>query len=326
MKQVELQPCARMAIETCAGVRAGERVLIVTDTMRDQTVAEALVGAALAAGAQPVLAVFPARRLSPQEPPDAVLAAMQATDVVFLYTTFSLSHSQARVKAQETGARIISMPGVTEDGFVRTMAVDIGRLAELTNRLAERVERASTAHVTTPLGTDMRYELGHPVTAIDGICTNRGELDFFPPGLFLSVPREGTASGRAVVDGSVTQIGRVATPITMTFADGRLVKIEGGGEAARLENLLSSLDDPNAYAFAAWGIGSNPGAALIGEDPSFEGERIYGWTHVSTGSNASFPGGTVSAKIHLDGIITRPTVLLDDEVIVRDGRFEWDFA
>ena len=129
MKQVELQPCARMAIETCAGVHAGERVLIVTDTIRDQTVAEALVGAALAAGAQPVLAVFPARRLSPQEPPDAVLAAMQATDVVFLYTTFSLSHSQARVKAQETGARIISMPGVTEDGFVRTMAVDIGRLA-----------------------------------------------------------------------------------------------------------------------------------------------------------------------------------------------------
>jgi len=55
MKSVELQRCARVAIEFCGHVRPDERVLIVTDTMRDPSVAEALMGAALAAGAEPVL-------------------------------------------------------------------------------------------------------------------------------------------------------------------------------------------------------------------------------------------------------------------------------
>ena len=326
MKAVEVQRCARVALEKCACARPGERVLVVTDTMRDQSVAQALVGAAMAAGCEAVLAVIPTRRLTPQEPPASVLSAMQATDIVFLYTTYSLSHSNARVQAQKAGARIISMPGVTEDGFLRTMSVDMDRLASLTNRLADRVARARTARVLTPLGTDMRYELGHPVTAIDGVCQQPAEIDFFPPGLFLSVPQEGSVTGTAVVDGAITQIGRLASPVTMTFAKGRLAKIEGGGEATRLEQLLASLEDDNSYRFAAWGIGSNPGAALVGEDPSFEGERVYGWTHVSTGSNATFPGGTVRAKIHLDGIISRPTIYLDDEIILKDGKFQGEFA
>jgi leucyl aminopeptidase (aminopeptidase T) len=112
----------------------------------------------------------------------------------------------------------------------------------------------------------------------------------------------------------------------MTFERGRLTKTEGGSEAARLTQLLASLDDDNAYNFAAWGIGTNAGAALVGEDPSFEGERVFGWTHVSTGSNATFPGGTVQAKIHLDGLISQPTIYLDDQMILRDGKFVGEFA
>jgi aminopeptidase len=326
MKLVELQRCARVAIETCGNVKAGERVLIVTDTMRDQSVAQALMAAALAAGAEPVLTVMPTRRSTPQEPPAAVRAAMQAADIACLYTTYSLTHSSARVAAQHAGARVITMPGVTEDGFLRTLSVDIDALVRLTNDVAERVARARTARVTTALGTDMRYELEHPLAILDGVAANRGDLDAFPPGLFLSVPRARSASGVAVVDGSITQVGRVTSPVTMTFDNGRLVRIEGGSEATRLSNMLAALEDDNAYEFAAWGIGTNPGAALIGEDPSFEGERVYGWTHVSTGTSATLPGGTVQAKIHLDGIISQPTIWLDDEKILNSGKFVSTFA
>jgi aminopeptidase len=326
MKSVELQRCARVAIETCGNVKPGERVLIVTDTMRDQPVAHALMAAALAAGAEPVLTVMPARRSTPQEPPAAVRAAMQAADIAYLYTTYSLTHSSARVAAQQAGARVITMPGVTEDGFLRTLSVDIDALVRLTNGMAERVARARTARVTTALGTDMRYALEHPLAVLDGVAANRGDLDAFPPGLFLSVPRAKSASGIAVVDGSITQVGRVTSPVTMRFDKGRLVKIEGGSEATRLSNMLAALEDDNAYEFAAWGIGTNPGAALIGEDPSFEGERVYGWTHVSTGSSATLPGGTVTAKIHLDGIISQPTIWLDDEKIVAGGKFVGAFG
>jgi aminopeptidase len=326
MKTVEIQKAARTAVEVCACARPGERVLVVTDTMRDQSVAHALMGAALAAGCEASLMVIPTRRSTPQEPPAAVTAAVTAVDLAFFYTTYSLSHSNARVQAQKAGARVISMPGITADGLLRTLSVDMPALASFTNRLCRRVEQARTARVSTSLGTDMSYRLAHPVTCIDGMCEKPGELDFFAPGLFLSVPVEGSATGKAVIDGAITQIGRLATTVTMTFEASRLVRIDGGSDAARLDKLLASLEDENAYRFAAWGIGTNPGATLVGEDPSFEGERIFGWSHISTGSNASFPGGTVRAKIHLDGIFSNPTIYLDDELILKDGKFQGEFA
>ncbi|MGH7118547.1 MAG: hypothetical protein ACREFP_06115 [Acetobacteraceae bacterium] len=292
-----------------------------TDTMCDQSVAQALMAAALAADAEPVLTVMPTRPSTPQEPPAAVRAAMQSADIAYLYTTYSLTHSSARTAAQAVGTRVITMPGVTERGFIRTLSVDIDALVRLTNKLAERVARARTVRVTTELGTDMRYALEHPLAILDGIAAGRGDLDAFPPGLFLSVPRAKSACGLAVVDGAITQVGRLMSPVTMTFDNGRLTKITGGSEASRLSSMLAALGDSNAYEFAAWGIGTNPGAALIGDDPSFEGERIYGWTHVSTGSSATLPGGTVHAKIHLDGIIGQPTIWLDGEKVTDGGKF-----
>ena len=53
---------------------------------------------------------------------------------------------------------------------------------------------------------------------------------------------------------------------------------------------------------------------------------MYGWTHVSTGSSATLPGGTVQSKIHLDGIISQPTIFLDDEMILESGKFVGEFA
>ena len=56
------------------------------------------------------------------EPPAAVAAAMQQADAVFLHTSASLTHSQARIAAQKAGARVISMPGVSGDTFLRTQS------------------------------------------------------------------------------------------------------------------------------------------------------------------------------------------------------------
>ena len=124
MKTVELQRCARVALEKCGSVRAGERVLVVTDTMRDQSVAHSLIGAALAADAEGVLVVMPARRRTPQEPPASVLAAMQAADLIFLYTTYSLTHSSAQSAGAE-GRRADHFDAGSHRRWI--LAHDVGR-------------------------------------------------------------------------------------------------------------------------------------------------------------------------------------------------------
>ncbi|MFN8486302.1 MAG: hypothetical protein U0350_01840 [Caldilineaceae bacterium] len=322
MLSAELARCGRVALETCMNVKPGEQVLIVADTLADERVSEALLGAARAGGAEAMLMVFPARPRGGMEPPSAVSAAMQQADAVFLHTTASLTHSQARIAAQKAGVRVISMPGVSGETFLRTLNADMSRVAELTRRLSACIDNAKVARMTSPLGTDLTLELGNPTLVLDGICHERGELDTFPPGLPLSVPRVDGVHGRAVVDGSITSIGRLSAPVTLYFEAGRAVNIEGGPEADRLTQLLAQFNDPAVYSFAAWGMGANPGARLLGDEPSFEGERIYGWAHVSLGSNAALPGGTVRAPIHLDAIIAFPVVELDGRIVMRNGQFQ----
>ena len=48
----------------------------------------------------------------------------RACDVFIAPTTRSLSHTTARKRASEAGARGATMPGVTEDMLARVMAVD----------------------------------------------------------------------------------------------------------------------------------------------------------------------------------------------------------
>ena len=59
-----------------------------------------------------------------------------------------------------------------------------------------------------------------------------------------------------MVDGSITRIGRLANPVSMLFQDGRLVSIEGGPEAYRLQELFAGFQDESVYMFAAWGMGT----------------------------------------------------------------------
>ncbi len=321
MRTPDLTQAAQTGVETCLGVRAGEQVLVVADTLRPPSVPHALVHAATAAGADAVLAVFAARERSPHEPPSAVAEAMCQADATILYTTASLSHSQARIRAQQAGTRVISAPGLSEEGFIRTLSVDVPALADLTLRLADAVAHSRSARLRTEAGTDIKMRLAHPVVAADGLCRNPGDLDFFPPGLILNVPAAETVSGTAVVDGAITHLGKLGRPVRMEFREGRVTEIRGAEEADRLRRMLDELEDPNVYAFAAWGMGTNPRAALIGEEPSFEGERVHGWAHLSTGSNAAFPGGTVRARLHLDLIITDPVVELDGRVILENRAF-----
>ncbi len=322
MREIELYKYAHMVIEKCLAVKPNEEFLVVTDTFQSQNIGKTLVGAARAIGADSMLIIYPARERSPQEPPKVVAEAMKAADVVFSYTSTSLTHTSARVNAQKSGTRVMTAPKLTEESFIRTMQVDLDEVAKLTTQVSDRIRKANKCRITTSKGTDLYMELGNEPLVIDGICRQSGELDLIPFGCNVIVPKEGTPNGRIVVDGSITTIGRLTSPVTLIVEDGKVVDIKGGSEAEQLRKMLEELKDDNVYNCPAeWGIGTNPKAQLIGEEPTSEGERIYGWTHVSLGNNASFSGGTVKTKIHLDAIIKNPQVELDGTVILKEKQF-----
>ena len=73
-----------------------------------------------------------------------------------------------------------------------------------------------------------------------------------------------------------------------------------------------------AYNLAELGIGTHDKALITGN--VLEDEKVIGTVHIAFGDNKSM-GGVIRVASHLDGVITKPTVEADGEVIMRDGEF-----
>ena len=87
-------------------------------------------------------------------------------------------------------------------------------------------------------------------------------------------------------------------------------------EAARLRRLLESVGEPEAYNLAEFGIGCNHGARVCGI--TLEDEKVLGTCHLALGNNIFF-GGKTRVGIHLDGVLTSPTIYFDSQKIMEYG-------
>jgi len=305
---------ARIAVDDCMGVKLGENVLVVTDPLRIK-IAEAIADVARELGARTTLVSMPIGKRHGEEPPKLVAHAMKLSDVVIAPTTFSLTHTQARKRATEAGARVATMPNIT-GGMMRkgAMLADYKEVSALTKKVAAALDKASNVEVTTRAGTNLKFSIrgrkAHPDT---GIFHTPGDFGNLPAGEAFIAPVEGTGEGRVVVDGSMldTATGR----IDITIKKGRATVISGG-LAKKLKKILDGAG-PKARNLAEFGVGTNSKAKLIGN--VLEDEKVFGTCHVALGDNSTF-GGKVKAGSHIDGIFKRPTVKLDGKIMMKDGK------
>ncbi|MCJ7720470.1 MAG: aminopeptidase [Candidatus Hadarchaeum sp.] len=308
-----LLKATRIAVRTCMGVKPSESVLIVTDKPRVK-IAEAIRKAAEEVAKETLLMVMRERTRHGEEPPKAVEKAMCAADVVFAPTTYSLTHTQARLRATKAGARIATMPMITEDMMMRgAMLADYKKVRTLTMKVVKLLNKASEVEIETRAGTELYMSIAnrkaHPDT---GIFHNPGDFGNLPAGEAFIAPVEGTAEGRVIVDGSM--VDRVRGTVEIMFEKGFAQKI-AGSPAPRLEKMLRKAG-LKAMNLAEFGIGTNPKAKLIGN--VLEDEKVLGTCHIALGDNSTF-GGRVKAGIHVDGIIKHPTIKLDGKIVMREG-------
>jgi len=311
----ELLSASTVAIRDCMGGRPGEKVLIVTDRHL-RLIGYALHRAATDLGLEVLLLDMPPRQSNGEEPPPEVAELMAKADVVLCPTSKSLTHTDARRRASAAGARVATLPGVTEVIMVRCMNADYHEIAARTHRLCERLEQAAVVRVRAPAGTDISMPIaGRRAHASSGLFREAGQWGNLPTGEAYLAPVEGRSNGVVVVDGSMAGIGLVKTPIRIEVKDGFAEEITGGAEARALVDLLA-LHGRDARTVAEFGIGTNDKAILTGA--IIEDEKVMGTIHIALGDNKSM-GGSVRVASHLDGLIRWPTVWLDDEKIMEDG-------
>lgn len=258
------------------------------------------------------------------EPPEYVGDEMSRYDVVIAITSFSLSHTRAREKATQAGARIASMPGFTADMFLPEgpMSADYGWISRFSRRLADRLRGAKLIHVKTDSGTNIEFSVeGREWDVDDGIYDKPGLWGNLPAGEVYIAPVEGTANGVIVVEKG--WYPRLEEDMILHVKDGLVVEVEGGGVIGKQLNeilgLKPRIDDEIHRArrnIAEFGIGTNPKAKR--PDNVLEAEKILGTVHIAIGDNIHF-GGRVEADIHEDFIIPKPTVYVDGKLFMEKG-------
>lgn len=310
----QLVKTAEGVLSSCLAVKKGEEVLIVTDNTRKE-IGEALYEAAGNLGCERLLMVMNERELSGQEPPKAVAAAMKSADVVIAPTAQSLTHTNARIEAARAGTRVATMPGITEEMFSQgAMTADYSKVEELTAVVTEMLSKASVARIEKDghvLTINIRGRDGVPSP---GVYREPGKCGNLPSGEAYIAPLEDGSEGEMIVDGSMVGIGKLDSPLHMVISGGKLRSVTG----EKSEKLDVLLKNETNGTLCELGIGTNEAAVLNGI--ILEDEKVYGTVHIAFGTNTSF-GGVNKAECHMDGIILRPTLYLDDVKVIEDGVF-----
>lgn len=308
-----LQRAATIVVDKCLAVKAGEKAVVVTDEPC-RTVGLA-IWHALGQRTDAVLIEMKPRKIHGEEPPRIVAEALKGCDVFVVPTSRSLTHTKARIEANQSGARGATMPGITAGMMLRALNADYSRIERLTRKVARLVSAAARARVESDRGTRLEMDLrGRSCMSDTGIVRRRGGFSNLPAGEAYIAPVEHGTSGIVVVDGSFAPVGAVRRPVTVEVRDGVITRIKGSPGIKAIFGRYGARE----RTLCEFGIGTNYKALITGD--VLEDEKALGSIHVAFGNNLAF-GGKNKARIHLDAVIRKPSVWLDGTLIIREGKF-----
>ena len=325
-----LKKSAQTVIKTCMDLRRGENVLIVCDPTTGE-IGQALHEAANERSDRVLLIVMPKARHHGEEPPSPVANLMRQQQVVIAPTRYSLTHTRAIRQALRGGARVATMPGMTNEMFSRGgMSADFSEIKQKISDLTPYFRRRRIVRVKSELGTDVSFEVNWREWKLDdnGICNRPKMLTNLPAGKAFIMPREKTMIGTVVIDGS-WEANLVDEPITLVIEEGMVMDVKGGTTAATIRQefgeaakRLRAKERENVWTVAEFGFGMNPQARLSGN--VLEDEKRLGTCYFSVGDNTAL-GGTSAVGIHIPGVLKNANVWLDDTQFIADGEFIlWD--
>lgn len=303
-------------------LKAGDRLVIVSDTGTDPMVTNAFMAAAIALEIDVTQVMSKPVRFHHDSPAIGVLRALDGADLVHLVTSKAVIHSEATHALQRAGQRFLASEEITVD-----MLREGGATAdyERMNRLGEKIydiwTQGRSMHVTCAKGTDLRGDItGRPswLTAAK-VLENPGCDLFaagFPDGEVGMSPIEETIQGRVVWDTTMHHVGLLSEPIVAEIRDGRAVDISGGASAAKLRTYLDANGDDGSWMIGEVSVGINDKCRVTGLVR--EDKKIAGCLHIALGMNTD-TGGKVASRTHLDGVVRYPTLVVDELVVIREG-------
>ena len=328
MKMVEIMKNLQLPFKH---VVPGEEVLIITDTSMDPLVWRSVMATVAQRGAEPTVALYLPRAHHTAEPTKITACGANGAQIVVLLTTKALAHSEFTERKGKWG--LLLMEEITVDILSNPICSineeDYRIITEREQKIRNVWKQGGDLHLTTPFGTDLRAKLVEtPTRSVDpapGILAKNEKTggrggSTWPYGENRVTPLEGSGEGTVVWDlCGHTPEGFYQEPVRLTVKGGRVVKMEGGKEARAVERYFAEHGDENWNACPAEiSIGTNHKGVPLGAVRS--DKKVLGTVHVAIGH--SDVGGNLYSKTHFDGLMTKPTIRVNDTLVTRDGIFQ----
>jgi leucyl aminopeptidase (aminopeptidase T) len=311
-----LANAAKKLVTEVAVVSPNENILILTDSRVSGKISDAIAAAVLMANGVPsILFMVPSEY--PGSPlPAPVVQAIKGSEVVIMATCQSVAHAEI-FSTEKNHRRLISLPGIVEGSFIDGAGtMDLKELKAITERVASALEGKRKFVLQSDKGTEASFlSRGKALACYAGAPIPAG-FAMFPDGEAVVAMDEKTLEGRIVLDVFQTGVGPLREPIVFEIKTGRVMRISGGIEAQRLRELVQKYGDDNSYYFGEFALGTNPKALFLGS--AGEDKKRIGTIHMSLGDDEGI-GGALKSKLHLDGVMGRPTLIVDGKTYIEDG-------
>lgn len=324
---------AKQAVENCIKVKKGEKVVIITDK---KTI---LIGNAIKRVVESItndvhfflMENFGKRPLNFPKKIRKVLAEADASFYVAQCGKGELQtfrKPMLKVVSANKKLRHAHMPGITAEIMRSGMCSDYEEIKRVSRLVYEKVKNASQISVVTERGTHITAEFNPKLhwKICDGDITPE-DWSNLPDGEVFTSPA--LVNGKVVIDGCLgdyfdKKYGTLEnTPLTVEIGNSRAKKesIHCDNKALEKEFMEYLFDtDENSDRVGEFAIGTNVGLTeLVGnllQDEKFPG------VHIAFGS--PYPkktGANWDSEGHIDGVMKNPTIYVDGEMIMKNGKF-----
>jgi len=292
------------------GIQPWEKVLVLTDFKKKiigRKIFEELKGRANVR-----LFAMKTRSRDGEEPTKRARELMLEADVILAVTRYSITHTKAVKDCVNRGKRVASMPNLDEFSVLNGgLTADYNEVREITGKVFESVKDSKKVKVLSRNGTNVEFSVeGRIWHKDDGWLDKKGSLGNLPAGEVFIAPIEESVNGRIVFD----RFPLSNSKLILETKNGKVCEVRGDVE--RIERIFLELGE-RARQIAEFGIGTNPKAKIVGN--VLEDEKVLGTCHFALGNNVNF-GGVNDVPFHVDGIIEKPTIVVDGRIIMRRGK------
>lgn len=316
-----LTKIARDILVNFAGLRAGERVIILAETETDAGIKSAFMRAASELAGADVSLVTYGRKLPYTHPPEPIPQAVAAADLVVTLDIY-LSHTKLEKDARAAGVRFLNLHPAELGAIKRAIhGTDYCLIRERARKLAKIFNDGKNGLITCAEASELAFALDKStrVTIGDGFALKPGDYATLPNGKVKVPIVRSSLNGRFVVNGVIIPpINELKEKVTLRFSRGAVVDVAGGREARAYARFLASFKDRSMYVFDHLTFGFNPKASLRQPPrPQFssEAEKVMGCVNIGLG-HAGLRG-----KQHTDVVSVGCTVAVDGRTLIENSRY-----